>query len=68
MLREQAYKLVQSHAMQAWQTDGDFKHAVLEDKQVLSYLSVEKINAAFSLDPHLKNVDRIFARVFGQSQ
>jgi adenylosuccinate lyase len=64
MLREDAYRLVQAHAMQTWETDGDFKSAVLSDKQVLSYLSVEKIKGAFSLDRHLAHVNQIFARVF----
>ncbi len=44
MLREQAYRLVQSHAMQAWQNEGDFRAAVSTDNdpEILSYLSVEK--------------------------
>jgi adenylosuccinate lyase len=64
MLREQAYRLVQSHAMQAWETGGDFHQAVKQDPEILSYLSVEKIEEAFSLDRYLVHVDRIFARVF----
>ena len=44
---------------------GDFRAAVEADEKVLSYLSLEKIQKAFSLDRHLANVDRIFARVFG---
>ena len=64
MLREEAYRVVQGHAMKAWETEGDFQAAVRSDKQVLSYLSVEKIGQAFSLDRHLANVDRIFHRVF----
>jgi adenylosuccinate lyase len=64
MLREEAYRVVQGHAMKAWETDGDFRIAILSDKQVLSYLSVEKIEQAFSLDRHLAHVDSIFNRVF----
>jgi adenylosuccinate lyase len=64
MLREDAYRLVQGHAMQAWETDGDFREAVTNDKQVLFYLSIEKINEAFSLDRHLAYVNQIFTRVF----
>jgi len=64
MLREQAYRLVQSHAMRAWETEGDFRKAVERDQEILSYLSFEKIQQAFSLDRHLQYVDRIFDRVF----
>jgi adenylosuccinate lyase len=64
MLREDAYRLVQGHAMRAWESDGDFQAEISQDKQVLSYLSIEKIRGAFSLDRHLAHVDQIFARVF----
>jgi adenylosuccinate lyase len=64
MLREQAYRLVQSHAMRAWESEGDFRKAVEQDPEILSYLTLEKVQQAFSLDRYLKYVDRIFARVF----
>ena len=68
MLREEAYATVQKHAMEAWESDGDFRAAVEADEKVLSYLSLAKIQEAFSLDRHLTNVDRIFARVFGEKE
>jgi adenylosuccinate lyase len=64
MLREDAYRLVQGHAMRAWETEGDFQATVANDQQVLSYLSIEKINEAFSFDRHLAYVNEIFTRVF----
>jgi adenylosuccinate lyase len=64
MLREQAYKLIQAHAMRCWETDGDFRAAVSADPEILAYLSIEKIQEAFSTARQLANVDRIFARVF----
>jgi adenylosuccinate lyase len=64
MLREQAYRVVQGHAMRAWESDGDFRAAVESDKEILSYLSIEKIQKAFSVDRYLAHVDTIFARVF----
>lgn len=66
MLREQAYKLVQTHAMSTWERGGSFRSAVESDKEVLSFLSLEKIRAAFSTDRQLAHVDRIFRQVFGQ--
>jgi len=67
MLREKAYTLVQSHALRAWESEGDFRKAVAHDPEILSYLSIEKINEAFSLDRYLQSVDRIFHRVFSAS-
>ena len=66
MLREQAYKLVQTHAMRSWESGASFRSAVEADKEVTSFLSLEKINAAFSVDRQLTHVDRIFAQVFLQ--
>jgi adenylosuccinate lyase len=67
MLREQAYRLVQSHAMQAWEEEGDFRAAIENDPEIRAVLSREKIGEAFSLDRQLRNVDKIFARVFRQA-
>ena len=64
MLREQAYRVVQAHAMHAWETEGNFRASVESDKEILSYLSLEQIQQAFSVDRYLAHVDRIFARVF----
>ncbi len=64
MLREKAYRLVQAHAMNAWQNDGNFRHAIESDPDIQSLLTPEQIEGAFSLDRHLRNVDIIFRRVF----
>jgi len=66
MLREEAYKLVQTHAMRAWESGGSFRTAVESDQKVLSFLSLERIRAAFSVDRQLTHVDRIFLQVFRQ--
>ena len=66
MLREQAYKLVQTHAMRSWESGGSFRSAVESDPEVASFLSLEKIKGAFSVDRQLTHVDRIFRQVFGQ--
>jgi adenylosuccinate lyase len=64
MLREDAYRVVQAHAMRAWETDGDFRAALEADPLILSFLSIEKIQEAFSVNRQLSNTSRIFARVF----
>ena len=64
MLREAAYTLVQGKAMTAWESEGNFQKTMETDPEVVTYLSVEKIQQAFSVDRHLAYVDRIFMRVF----
>jgi adenylosuccinate lyase len=67
MLREKAYKLVQSHAMRAWEEEGDFRAAIEADTEVRAIMTPDQIAQAFSLERQLRNVDKIFARVFGAS-
>jgi adenylosuccinate lyase len=67
MLREQAYRLVQAHAMRAWEEGSDFRAAVEADPEIAAALTPAKIAEAFSLDRQLRNVDKIFARVFGET-
>ncbi len=66
MLREKAYRLVQGHAMRAWEQEGDFRAAIQNDPEIRAVLTPEKIADAFSLDRQLRNVDKIFVRVFGK--
>jgi adenylosuccinate lyase len=67
MLREKAYRVVQAHAMKAWEEEGDFRAAVESDPEIREVMTPEQIAHAFSLDRQLQNVDAIFARVFGVS-
>jgi adenylosuccinate lyase len=64
MLREQAYRIVQTHAMRAWEEEGDFRAAVEADPEIRAVLPPEQIARAFSLERQLRNVDKIFERVF----
>ena len=63
-IREEAYKLVQSHAMKAWQNDGNFQAEVLADPAIRYYLNQEKLADIFSVSSQLENIDHIFRRVF----
>jgi adenylosuccinate lyase len=65
MLREQAYSLVQRHAMEAWDNDGDFRAAIAADPDISALLNKEKLAETFSLERQLKYVDAIFTRIFG---
>ena len=62
--REDAYRLVQSHAMRAWREDLDFHELVLKDPTIAGRVPRAKIEHAFDLKRQLKNIDKIFARVF----
>jgi len=66
--REDAYRIVQSHAMRAWKEDLDFHELVLADKEITSKVPRQQIEHAFDLPRQLKNVDKIFARVFGKKK
>jgi adenylosuccinate lyase len=63
--REDAYRMVQSHAMRAWKEGLDFHQLVLADKEITGKVPRKQIEYAFDLQRQLKNVDKIFARVFG---
>ena len=63
MLREDAYRLVQGHAMHAWKDDLVFRDLIKADPEITAKLSPEKIEHAFDLSRQLRNVDAIFDRV-----
>jgi adenylosuccinate lyase len=63
--REVAYRAVQGHAMRAWREGLDFKNLVLADKEITGKVPRKQIERAFDLARQVKNVDKIFARVFG---
>jgi len=62
--REDAYRLVQSHAMRAWRENLDFHHLIVNDPEIRAKVTRAKIELAFDLKRQLKNIDKIFARVF----
>jgi adenylosuccinate lyase len=65
--REDSYALVQRNAMKVWESDGTLQLLDLlkADPEVTAKLSAGELEALFDLDYHLKNIDTIFARVFG---
>jgi len=66
MSREDAYRLVQAHAMRAWKEDLNFHAQVLNDKEITSLVPREQVERAFDLKRQLRNVDKIFDRVFSR--
>jgi adenylosuccinate lyase len=63
--REDAYRIVQGHAMEAWKAEGDFKARVLADPGVLRVMSAAEVEAVFDLGRYLGHTDAVFERVFG---
>jgi adenylosuccinate lyase len=63
MLREDAYRLVQSHAMRAWKEDLRFREEVSRDPEITKLLTPEKLARTFDYERQLGNVDAIFKRV-----
>ena len=63
MTREDAYRLVQSHAMNAWQNELNYRQLIENDPEIKARLSPEKVAAAFDVNRQLSNIDTVFARV-----
>jgi len=69
--REDAYRLVQSHAMNAWASVDEptpliYRNLIEADPEITARLSPEKIAAAFDVNRQLTNIDAVFARVLAE--
>jgi adenylosuccinate lyase len=63
MTREDAYRLVQGHAMNAWTNDLNYRELIENDPEINALLGKEKIAAAFDVRRQLTNIDAVFERV-----
>jgi adenylosuccinate lyase len=68
MSREDAYALVQTHAMRAWQEGLVFRDEIARDPAISSLLTPTQLAAAFDYTRQLANVDAIFTRVLADKQ
>jgi len=66
MLREEAYRLVQSHAMRAWKEELIFRDEVAGDPAIAALLTSDRLADTFDYGRQLGNVDAIFKRVLGE--
>ena len=66
MLREDAYRLVQGHAMRSWKDDLVFRDEVAQEPAITALLGKEKLARTFDYTRQLGNVDAIFKRVLGE--
>ena len=68
VMREDAYRMVQKHAMDAWQNDLNFRDLIMKDTEIRKKVPRRALEEAFNLDRQLRNVDAIFARVFPEEK
>src|SRR6516165_6244003 len=66
MSREDAYRAVQRNAMAAWDGKGRFSELLRRDPAIARLLDPQTIDGLFDTAYHLKHVDTIFRRVFGE--
>ena len=62
LTREEAYKIVQRNALDAFENDGDFKANLMKDEEVSKRLSIEEIDKIFDKREFLKNIETIYKR------
>jgi adenylosuccinate lyase len=65
LTRDAAYRLTQQAAMRVWEGSGTFKERVLADPDIGKHLSQAELEQLFDLKHHLRHVDELFRRVFG---
>ncbi len=63
--REEAYAWTQRNAMKVWDEGGEYAELVKRDADISSQLTEEEIARVFDLKHYLRNIDKVFARVFG---
>ncbi len=64
--REDAYAIVQPLAMRVWDEGANFKELVMNDAPITDKLSREELDSLFDVNKQLRNVEKIFKRVFGE--
>lgn len=65
--REDAYGVVQGNAMRVWEKGEDFKTLLSQDQTIKGLIPQKELDTLFDVRTHLKHVDDIFRRVFGDS-
>jgi adenylosuccinate lyase len=61
--RDAAYRLVQGHAMQAWEDERDFRELVAGDPEIAGRLGPEALAGVFGLEASIRHVDVVFERL-----
>lgn len=66
--RQDAYRLVQGHAMSTWDHGGHLYDRLADDLEIQKLLKPDELTACFDLDEQLRHVDAIFERVLAQAE
>jgi adenylosuccinate lyase len=61
--RDDAYRLVQGHAMRAWEEELDFPELVRADAEIGARLDSAQLDAIFDLGQYTRHVDTVFERL-----
>ena len=64
MLRDEAYRMVQSVSHQAWDSETALSDVVRDSPEIVEALGTDVLNKVFDLQQHLRHVDVLFERVF----
>ena len=64
LTREDAYRLVQRNALDAFENDGDFRVNLINDDEITKLLSPVEIDEIFCKEDFLKNINEIYSRFF----
>jgi adenylosuccinate lyase len=64
--REDAYVYTQRNAMKVWDEGGEYKDLVMNDADIRAKLAEEEVEKVFSYEHYLRNVGKVFERVFGK--
>jgi adenylosuccinate lyase len=64
--REEAYAIVQPLAMKVWDEGANFRDLATHDPRIQSHLKPGQLDKIFDLDHQLRNVDKVFDRVFSE--
>jgi len=68
MSREDAYAVVQRHAMRSWEKGMEFKQLLMKDRGVTACMSRRELDAVFKVENFIGHIDFIFKRVFGDKK
>jgi adenylosuccinate lyase len=63
LARDEAYRLVQGHALRAWEEERDFSTMVHDDPEIARHLDDEALASVFDLDSYTRHVDAVFERL-----
>ncbi len=63
LTREDAYRMVQRNALDAFENDGDFRVNLVNDKEITKYLNPVEIDEIFNKEEFLKNINEIYSRI-----